>query len=266
MNRFAAVVGLLAASATVGQAGMMPTPWSYSVRVASDRYRSENGYPEGDKPNVPARTPNGLSIAADFTTPVAPTAAVGDRAVVLATARLVVDGGDQFPGGVFGHFNSYPSGGYTVTVRVTDGPSGQFDDFAFRGLIDGPISFGHEGQTGSRVTNTIVGPTSHDFRIAGRVYAMDAVAFAPFGEPEVYAEGRLLRAGGPPSPLLANVRVSETPEPATAVLAALGLGLVALRRRQSRSNSSTLPRLLPITQRVPSGVNATHVNFGILKS
>ena len=239
MNRFALAGVAAGVVATVGQAGLMPTPWSYSVRVESDRYRSENGYPEGGRPYVPARSPSGMSIYADFTAtrgqpPVVSTAVVGDRTVVLATARLVVNAGDLFPDGVFGGFNSYPSGGYTVSVRVTDGPSGQFDDFAFRGLVEGWISFGHEGQTGSRVTNTIVGPTSHDFRIAGRLYTMDAVSFEPFGEPELDIEGRLLRAGDPPAELRANVRVSDTPEPATAVLAGLGLGLVALRRRLAR--------------------------------
>ena len=243
MTRFALVLLSLGVGAAVGHAGMMPTPWSYSVTVASDTYRNENGFAEGGLPYVSARTPNGQAIYADFTNPRGPalgtpTQADGDRAVILAKARLVVLAGDLFPGGTWGDFNANSRGGYTVTVRVTDGASGQFDDFAFRGLIEGPISFDWQGRTVSRVTNTIVGPSGHDFRIGSKVYALDDVAFTPFGEPEVTVTGDTTpRPGGPPSLLLGTMRISETPEPATAALACVGLAIVALRRRVAAGGS-----------------------------
>jgi len=236
MNRFA--LGAIAAGlvACVGQAGLMPTPWSYRVKVESDRWRGESGSYEGGGPYVPARAMHNQAMSADFTTAggwaIGGPTLRGDRAVILATAKLVGVMDIDDPYSLYGQFNSYTSGGYTVTMRVTDGVSGQFDDFAFRGLLEGGIAVSPNGPTASSVTNTIVGPRSHDFRIGGKVYAVDGLEFTPFGEPELHVNGPKLvtRPGGLPAELRANVRIAETPEPATAVLAGLGLGLAALCR------------------------------------
>lgn len=239
MNRFTLAVLAAVAVAAVGQAGLMATPWSYSVKVEGDRWRGEEGSFQGGGPYVPARAGHGQAMSADFTTAGwvlgGPTLR-GDHALVLTTAKLMGAMDFEDPYSLYAYFNHYPTGGYTVTVRVTDGLSGQFDDFAFRGLLDGAISVSKDGRTVSSVTNTIVGPRSHDFRIVGKVYTVEGLEFTSFGQPELYVGGptSTTRPGGAPAELRANVRVSETPEPATAVLASLGLGLVALRRQLAR--------------------------------
>jgi len=132
---------------------------------------------------------------------------------------------------------------YRFGVELRDDLSSQTALLSFQGTLSGRF-----WRTGSELTTTFVGDTVQSAELGGREYEIRLSGFdAPTGYGEagggmIRANVRLLDGGspdaGPDSPSGENL---QTPEPTTAVIALVGLPVVAWVRsaRRRKTTGST---------------------------
>lgn len=132
---------------------------------------------------------------------------------------------------------------YQFGMQLRDDPSGQTATLTFHGLLTGSY-----WRTGSGLTNTFTGATMQTAELGGNLYTVSLTGFeAPTGYGDELA-GRItagvrvaaVQDGGPPQGGSGGGSGEgvTTPEPATLLLAALGLpavGAVRALRRRARS-------------------------------
>lgn len=94
---------------------------------------------------------------------------------------------------------------------------------------EGGFRFGENGQPISNVFN-LFEPAKRTLNLGGRTYAVDVGAFGAPGTPDIRDGVERLTDAGMPSELHASMTVTATPEPATLVMAGIGLAAGLLRR------------------------------------
>jgi hypothetical protein len=132
---------------------------------------------------------------------------------------------------------------YTLTLSLTDTASHASTTMTFHGMLSGTFSAGS-----AHILNSFTGATMLTAVLGGNTYAVNLGAYSPPGPPSASNSGSISAHvtvtpagnhgghGGPPP--------STTPEPATAIMAGLGLGFVGLaswrKRRRARSLAAIL--------------------------
>jgi len=127
------------------------------------------------------------------------------------------------------HFDmpaQFTNAAYTLSLKLTDEPSGQSGVLTFQGLLNG-TAWKH----GSLITNTFVGPTTETIALGNEQYTVTLGSFVPPGPP-----GRRNAGTIGATITMQPLSTQATPEPSTLALAGLGLMLTGLttwwKRRQ----------------------------------
>jgi PEP-CTERM motif len=126
------------------------------------------------------------------------------------------------------HFDmpaQFTNAAYTLSLKLTDEPSGQSGVFTFQGLLNG-TAWKH----GSLITNTFVGPTTETMVLGNEQYTVALGSFVPPGPPGPENAGTI---GA--TITMQPLSTQATPEPSTLALAGLGLvltGLTTWRKRR----------------------------------
>jgi hypothetical protein len=207
-----ATIALLLGSAGGALAG--PVGYSYDWEVSPNKISSDPGsYP----PSAPTDAGMGHLHLQDM----GQRFATGSTNVVATRVWVT----SMAPYSLPAHFSHDD---YTLSLTLTDKPSGKTGVVTFTGELDG-TAWKH----GSNITNTFTGPLTQTITLGNDVYTVTLGAYLPPGPP-----GRKNKGGI--DAMIAVVPLSgsppATPEPSTLALAGLGLtltGFAAWRKRRS---------------------------------
>jgi hypothetical protein len=123
-------------------------------------------------------------------------------------------------------------GQYTLTLTLTDGPSGQSSVLSWLGKLSGTFS-----KDSSNITNAFDpnSPLTRTVTLGNDIYTVTMGAYSPPGPPSASNAGSIgahvdvVAAGGPgpgPGPGPTPGPVEESPEPSTLLLSGLGLSFL----------------------------------------
>jgi hypothetical protein len=101
---------------------------------------------------------------------------------------------------------------YSLTLAITDVGSGKTGSLTFGGVFSGTLS-----NKSAILLNNFTGPQTQSVTIGNHMYTVQIGPFAPPGPPTANISGSISA--------LANVKVSDVPEPSTLVLSGLCLGV-----------------------------------------
>jgi hypothetical protein len=116
---------------------------------------------------------------------------------------------------------------YSLNLTIQDTASGKSHTFTFNGQLNGSLT-----ATTSNLANTFVGPTTLQWTLGNHLYTVAIGPYVPPGAPGTSNAGSISAR--------ALVTVQTLPEPSSLLMAALGGGLLGLRRwrrRQGRKSS-----------------------------
>lgn len=169
----------------------------------------------------------------------------GSGGITLALGAAGTTGASEITAVTLTTFSSAPEispdsisdGAYTLTLDLTDNPSGETSGpLTFSGIFEGTI-----WEDGADIKHSFTEPTVREVTLGGRDYSITIGPYAAPGGPTSGIEGFIkatvsVDEGGPgpgpdPGP------VTDTPEPSTLALAGLACGFAALARRRSRKST-----------------------------
>jgi hypothetical protein len=132
----------------------------------------------------------------------------------------------------------FTSAPYHMVLDLTDKASGQKGELTFTGLLSGKLT-----ATSANMTNQFVSPLTQDLFLGGHDYRVTIGPYSAPGPPQSINRGAIsagvvidpTSGGGNPPPPPPPPPVDKSPEPASFLLAAAALPVLALwRRRRSR--------------------------------
>jgi hypothetical protein len=115
------------------------------------------------------------------------------------------------------------NGAYSFNLFLTDAASGATGNLRFTGVFGGTLS-----ASSAHITNSFTGPTVQSVTLAGNLYTVRFGPYSPPGPPNSGDAGSIaahvdVQAAGTSGP-----PVNTSPEPATSMLACLGLSFVGV--------------------------------------
>jgi len=170
-----------------------------------------------------SRSPNDLAADAPGTghiqlTADGPTRAVGDSDVVAT--NLYTHSTATSPGK-----DAFTAKAYTLTLTLTDLPSGASTTLTFSGKLDGWIT-----AESSHLRNTFTGTTAYEVKLGSNQYTVTIGPYTPPSVPQARNAGSI----GAQVTVVDSGIVQQLPEPGTLVLAGLGVSLfLASRKRRA---------------------------------
>ncbi len=206
---FASAAGLLCLAGSQVQASPTQAPaiqWSYN-------FSPSQSFVSADAPGTGTVTfTNGLTQSAS-----------GNSDVVVTNLRTSSTAPVSSPDTL------NTNGAYSVSMTVTDAPSGQSATLTFTGKLGGNFS-----SVNSNVTNTFTGQTTDSVILGDNTYTVAMTGYTPPGPPTANNAGSI-SAHVTVASNLGNGTGASTPEPSTLVLSCLGLslaGAVSWRKRR----------------------------------
>ena len=127
----------------------------------------------------------------------------------------------------YGAPTQFSNDAYTLSLTITDEPSGKSGVLSFHGELDG-TAWKH----GSKITNTLTGPLTQTIALGNEQYKVTIGPYVPPGPPGVGNAGAI---GATINVHDLSNSPSGTPEPSTLALAGLGLvitGVAGWRKRR----------------------------------
>jgi hypothetical protein len=115
---------------------------------------------------------------------------------------------------------------YSLTLNITDGPTGQSGSLTFSGELTGTLSSGY-----ALITNKFTGDVFQSKVIGDHLYTVALQSFAPPGPPSATNPGSI--------GALVGVTPAAAPEPSTLALGGVGLSLLGARWWRRRARPAT---------------------------